>query len=1207
MKRVVAVWKHPDVCSLKLLPKYQMFERMGRGIPGNTMRLRLWFGLLFCPMVFASLPETPQFRQLTVADGLPSSTLYAITQDRKGYLWIASKDGLARYDGVGYKTFRYAPGDENALQGNVVQALHVDRRDQLWLTIEGHGVSRLNAERNDFSHFRKSTHPAMGSDDIWAITSTRDDSIWFGGFGGGLHRMDANGGIKRFMPRQNDPHSLPGDTVLSLAVDKRDRLWIGTTKGLCYLNGNNFVKVRSGEILDGYIMQLIGDADGSVWVGTTRGLVHLSATGMQIGEVLLPGKPITGLWQDKQGAVWFSDGPTVYQWRDRQLLSYVPDTQTRARIYGVFEDHEGGIWFPTEDRGLLRLPAGWRNFSVFRHQPDRVDSLSGVVVNSASEMDSENAWIANDAGGLDKINLSTGRIERVLGKQETSVPLLWSVLQTKDGAVWMGHSSGMIRFDPEAGTVKHYPRGMGPGDTLPGAVRLLIQTRDGLLWSASYGSGIQARDETGKIVHRILADESKGLLLADPDQFAQSPDGQLWLATAKGLLRWDDDAEKFIDIEGGPKERIDAFAFLAADTLWVHRMGVLEAFQWDGRALRSIKKVTGDEGLPPVEVGSMLPDRAGNLWLTTTRGLLRYSSLTQQFRMFGERDGLPSQEFNMQPALMTSQGIALVSTSNGLVVLDTARIRNQTPLSPLNVDGLSVRRGEDVVDFAIASSALRLQAGDRDLNVSMRLLSFADTTAHRYRFLLKNYDGDWVDVGASGERVFSSLPPGKYQLEAKASDADGRWSEPLSLKLVVLPPWWQTRWALMTWGLLAALLFLTSAWLYQRRVQLINAQRMREHEREIAERNSTAKSLFLATLGHEIRTPMTGVLGMAELLQAGELNPQQRHRVGSIQRAGNHLLHLVNDVLDLAQIEAGKLRLHEESFDVRALMREVSDLLKPQADMKGLEFSCTIDKNTPAYCLGDAGRVRQILLNLGSNAIKFTEQGQVVLRCSGLSAEGIQLQVSDTGPGMSQEQQARLFQRFEQADGNRTNQLYGGSGLGLAICRELATAMNGSVEVKSSLGQGATFVVVLPLPVVANPSSTISPVSVTAKNIDALKILLVEDEPLVAEVLIGLLQAMGHQVCHAQHGLQALSMLATEDYDLALLDLDLPGVDGFELARLIAMQGHKLPMAAITARADSAAEPAAMAAGMAGFIRKPVNTSDLESLIEAMRAPARSG
>jgi len=1167
------------------------------------MRLCLLFGLLlFCPKVFASLPETPQFRQLTVADGLPSSTLYAITQDKKGYLWIASKDGLARYDGVGYKTYRYAPGDDNALPGNVVQALHIDSRDQLWLAMEGHGVSRLNAERNDFSHIRKSTHPALGSDDIWAIASTPDGGIWLGSYGGGLHRMDELGRIKRFMPVKNDPNSLPSDTVLSLTVDAKNRLWIGTTKGLCFWNGKDFVRIHADKVLDSYVMQLIGDADGGVWAGTLRGLVHVSAAGRQIGEVLLPGKPITGLWQDKQGAVWFSDGPSIYQWRDGQLLSYVPDSQTRAKVYGVFEDHEGGFWFPTEDRGLLRLPAGWRNFSVFRHQSNDVHSLSGVVVNAASQMNADNAWLVNDAGGLDKINLATGRIERVLDSKQTSAPLLWSVLQTRDGSVWMGHSNGMMRFDPDSGVIKHFPRGEGPQDTLPGAVRLLMQTKDGLLWSASYGGGIQARDETGKVIHRILADERQDLSLADPDQFSLSPDGQLWVATAKGLLRWDDDAEKFIDIEGGPKERIDAFSFLTAETVWTHRMGVLEAFLWNGKSLQSIRKITGDEGLPPVEVGSMLTDRSGNLWLTTTRGLLRYNALTDQLRMFGERDGLPSQEFNMQPAYMTPQGVALVSTSNGLVVLDTARIRNQTSFSPLNVDALSVRRGEDITSFPAAASTVELQSGDRDFNVSLRLLSFADATAHRYRFRLKNYDNDWVDAGSSGERMFSSLPPGKYLLEAKAADAEGRWSEPLSMKLIVLPPWWMTRWALTIWGLLAALLFLTSAWLYQRRVHKINARRMREHEREMVERNSSAKSRFLATLGHEIRTPMTGVLGMAELLQAGELNPVQRHRVGSIQSAGQHLLHLVNDVLDLAQIEAGKLRLIEEAFDPKALVVEVSEFLKPLAEAKGLVFAMVIDKSTPRFCRGDVGRVRQILLNLGSNAIKFTEQGQVIVRCAGMPIGGIQLQVSDTGPGMSLEQQARLFQRFEQAEGNRTSQLYGGSGLGLAICQELAMAMSGGIEVKSSPGLGASFIVNLPLPVLEVISGK-KEVCTENREIGeaSLKILLVEDEPMVAEVVTGLLQAIGHRASHAQHGLQALSMLAVENFDFALLDLDLPGIDGFELARLIRLQGYGLPLVAITARSDAFAEPAAMAAGMKAFIRKPVNAAELRALLLSLR------
>jgi len=574
--------------------------------------------------------------------------------------------------------------------------------------------------------------------------------------------------------------------------------------------------------------------------------------------------------------------------------------------------------------------------------------------------------------------------------------------------------------------------------------------------------------------------------------------------------------------------------------------------------------------------------------------------------MFGERDGLPSQEFDMQPALLMSSGLALVSTSKGLVVFDPAKIRNKSVLSPLVLEGVSVRRGEDKVYFPGVSPIVDLQSGDRDLTVNLRLLSFADASTHRYRFLLRGYDDDWVDAGASGERVFSSLPAGNYLLLAKAADSEGRWSAPLEFRFVVQPAWWKTAWAKILWALLSALIFLALALLYRRRLKLRHQQGLRDQEREIAQQNSAAKSHFLATLGHEIRTPMTGVLGMAELLQADDLNLQQRYRVSAIQRAGQHLLRLVNDVLDLAQIEAGKLRLNDEVFDVKALIQEVAELLKPLAEIKGLRFNCVIDGNTPDFCRGDAGRIRQILLNLGNNAIKFTEQGQVLIRSAGLIPEGLQLQVSDTGPGMSDEQQTRLFQRFEQAEGNLTNQRYGGSGLGLAICQELAVAMNGHVEIKSSLGQGAVFIVELALPTADKTIENNIPETKAPYQNTALKILLVEDEPLVAEVLIGLLQAIGHHVSHAHQGLQALSLLSVKSFDVALLDLDLPGIDGLELARLIQTQGYCLPLVAITARADAQAEPAALAAGMKAFIRKPVNTADLQELLQTLVFTDRS-
>lgn len=275
---------------------------------------------------------------------------------------------------------------------------------------------------------------------------------------------------------------------------------------------------------------------------------------------------------------------------------------------------------------------------------------------------------------------------------------------------------------------------------------------------------------------------------------------------------------------------------------------------------------------------------------------------------------------------------------------------------------------------------------------------------------------------------------------------------------------------------------------------------------------------------------------------------------------------------------------------------------------KSLQFDTAIDEGVPARVLGDAGRVRQILLNLLGNAVKFTERGNVGLRL-GVSAEGaLVFTVSDTGPGLSAEQRDRLFRRFEQAEGVRTASRYGGSGLGLAISQELSMAMGGRIDVESTPGAGTRFTVTLPLP--ASEGAAAPRVEADYQRITAavgLEVLLVEDDPTVAEVIAGLLQSQGHEVVHAMHGLAALSEISVRSFDLALLDLDLPGIDGLALAGMMRAHGFAQPLVAVTARADVDAEAAARAAGFDGFLRKPLTGEMLADTLAGSWRPSREG
>nr|WP_255595449.1 ATP-binding protein [Lysobacter sp. BMK333-48F3] len=497
-----------------------------------------------------------------------------------------------------------------------------------------------------------------------------------------------------------------------------------------------------------------------------------------------------------------------------------------------------------------------------------------------------------------------------------------------------------------------------------------------------------------------------------------------------------------------------------------------------------------------------------------------------------------------------------------------------------------------------------LSPDDRELRVQLRLLSFDDPQANRYYTRLDGYDTDWVAVGDSGERVFAGLGSGSYLLHARAVDANGNPSAQRTLAFKVLPPWWRTPPALAALGCALMLLGWWGAAAYQRRLQRRLSWQRAEHEREVAKQASLAKTRFLATLGHEVRTPMTGVLGMSELLLDTPLDQKQREYTQSIRRAGEHLLRLVNDALDLARIESGKLELADEAFDLRALVEQAASLMRPLARQRGLEFEIAIAADAPCGLRGDASRVCQVLLNLLGNAIKFTEAGQVRLSVAALQPRGVRFEVADTGPGLNAEQKARLFRRFEQADGARTAARYGGSGLGLAICQELAAAMEGHIAVFSEPGEGARFVFDLPLPAAEPPPAVAPGAPERAAPTPALSVLLAEDDPTVAEVVAGLLRAQGHRVAHVANGLAALAEAATARFDLALLDLDLPGINGLDLARQLRLQNFAGPLIAVTARADAEAEPQAIAAGFDRFLRKPVTGALLAEALAAVAGEA---
>jgi len=1144
--------------------------------------------------------STPQFRRYETADGLPSGTVYAVAQDHHGLMWFGSIGGLVRFDGVGFKVFRHVPGDDNSLPASLTYTLLVDRDNRIWTGGISTGLIVYDQESGRFRHWMhdEGQSSSLASNEVWSLAQTTDGSLWVA-TEDGLDRMlpDESGFEHVSMNAAEEPYHSFGQTR-ALHADDDGRLWIGTENGL-YLRDANGTTRRvpvdasfRGDV--GKAWRIEGDA-GEVRVSLTGGLLIVGADGVArpLAGDRLASRRIMSSTRDLQGRLWISTADGILlDHGDGQLQRIagqplLPGGLPGNKTWQTMLDREGGLWITFEQANIAYLPPGWDGFARFTHIPDDPGSLTDISISAIHAGRDGKLWVGGQNGWIDKLDVATGQVQHLSENMQGQIV---SLAESTDGRLWIDSPPHVAVRDHDRLVLVDLERA---GVTRP---VLLCAGDERQVYLASWNEGVFVIDPDSLAVTPVEP-ESRGEDVLRPDQLTFH-EGSLWYASEGGLLRQDRKDGKLYFVPGTPREEIAAFAFDDAG-FWLATLSTLEHYRYEGDRITRDERVDFSHEKFNADVIGLKVDRHGRLWVFGNPGLWLFDPGTRNFTRFGSSHGLLNADFSGGDMESADGGSLLLAANTvGIVAFQPEQLLQTEAAgkAPILTRGsVSVQREGETHVIASGNGPVEMGWRDRNLRVNVRLSSFISPAANRYRFRLDGLDNGWVDADNRGERDFAGLPAGDYVLEVKAAGATGPWvelAEPIEIH-VQAPPWarWWAR--LIYLALLAALV----GWVFyswRRRLAQRHRMQLMEQQRQMAEAASAAKTQFLATLSHEIRTPMTGVMGMAELLLGTRLDPLQHDYTRAMQRSGEMLLKLLNDALDLARVEAGKLELEPAPFDPRQLLADVEQLEQGLAHARGLSFRLEAADDLPPQLFGDALRIKQVLLNLSNNALKFTEHGGVVLSAQ-RTGDGLLFSVRDTGPGISEAGQLRLFQRFEQEDGPQRR---AGSGLGLAICRELVELMGGSIGLESRLGHGSTFHVRLPLEV--PPSNTLQSLPTTSPAEHCHRLLLVEDDAIVAAVIRGLLEHDGHVVVHVANGLAAMAELAQADFDAVLLDLDLPGVDGFQIARLIRQREpacRRVPIVAVTARSGSDDEARAREAGMDGFLRKPLTGEQLAGML----------